>query len=128
MKEYKNPILAFFCEHPVFVLRNYIETKSTPLAPQSSPSPATQVTPPPPSRPTPTPSQPTTVLFVGDSIANSLDSKVICEAAKVKMTKVKAYTSVRDEVTNNAKQAPKIPHQNFTDVCQKELGKTSLIL
>ena len=63
-------------------------------------------------------------MFIGDSVTNALDTKVIAKATDTKITKVKAYSSVHDDVTNVAKQAAKIPHQNFTDVCKKELAKT----
>ena len=84
------------------------------------------------STPTPTPSgsksssstrSPSNVLFVGDSIANSLDTKAISKVTNVNITKVKAFSSVKEEVSKIAKQAAKFPHQNFTDVCQKELNK-----
>ena len=61
---------------------------------------------------------------MGDSITNSLDTKVIEQATNAEIFKVKAYCSVRDEVTNIAKHAPKLPHLNYTDVVQSELAKT----
>ena len=63
------------------------------------------------------------VLLIGDSITNSLDTRVIAQAAVAKITKTKAYSSVRDEVDNSAKQAARFPDQNFADVAQRELGK-----
>ena len=51
-------------------------------------------------------------LLIGDSITNSLDTKIIAQAAGIKITKVKAYSAVRDEVHNIAKQAAKYPQHN----------------
>ena len=107
--------------------KSYAEVISSPCPRASSPSPSAplksrnQESPLPAFRPTPPTSS--DILFVGDSITNSLDMKAIVEATEVKINKVKAYTSIYDEDSNFAKKAAKIPHQNFTDVCQKELDK-----
>ena len=65
----------------------------------------------------------TSVLFIGDSITNSLHTKVISQAANVEIRKVKAYSSVCDLEANVAKQAARFPNQNFTDVAQHEMER-----
>jgi hypothetical protein len=68
------------------------------------------------------PAQPE-LMFIGDSISNSLDTKILAKASDSRITKVKAYSSVREDISNIAKQAAKYPHLNFTDVAGAELSK-----
>ena len=99
-----------------------IHTKVSPPASPSNPSPkASSSSSSGPRASTPKPQS--QLLFIGDSITNALDTKVIAQAADAKITKVKAYSAVHDDVSNTAKQAAKIPHQNVTNVCEKELAK-----
>ena len=129
------------------MLRNHQANQTTnyPSQFRSTESPAEEASPPcPPSTPAgpktpaPPPSPPPArkqfdnfnmkpykqnILLIGDSITNSLDTKVIAQAADAKITKVKAYSSVRDEVNNIAKQAAIFPPKIFTDVAQHELKK-----
>jgi hypothetical protein len=63
------------------------------------------------------------MILIGDSITNSLDTKVIAQASDSTIKKVKAYSSVHDEDSNIAKQAARYPQHNYTDVAQIELGK-----
>ena len=104
------------------------DTKQVPPPAPSSPSLSPTCPPPHPASPSrpraSTPKPKSQILIVGDSITNSLDTKVIAKATDAKISKVKAYSSVHDEVSNIAKEASKFPHLNFETVCQKELDKT----
>ena len=63
------------------------------------------------------------MLLIGDSITNSLDTRVIAQASDSNITKVKAYSAVYDDVANEAKQAARYPQNNYSDIAQHELGK-----
>ena len=53
-----------------------------------------------------------------------MNTQVIAQASNSNITKVKAYSSVHDEVSNIAKHAARYPNQNFADVSRTELSKT----
>ena len=72
---------------------------------------------------TSTPRNKSKILMVGDSITKSLDTKVIEKATEAEISKVKAYGSVRDEISNIVKHAAKLPHLNYKDVVHSELAK-----
>ena len=48
---------------------------------------------------------------------------VIEEATEKQFVTAKAYTSMKDTVSNDAKQAARFPESNFTDVIPAELRK-----
>ena len=102
---------------------------STPEPPARTPtSPPTR-----PSVPQPTRSLPSVVtrqeeefskiLLVGDSISSNLDITALEKATQSKLVTAKAYSSVHDTVSNNAKQAARFPASNFTDVIPAQLSK-----
>ena len=63
------------------------------------------------------------VLFIGDSISANIDIRLLAHATEVQFHCVKAYSSIKDTVSNICKQAAKFPHANFTDVVPAELQK-----
>ena len=63
------------------------------------------------------------VLFIGDSISANVDIRLLAHATEAEFHHVKAYSSIKDTVSNICKQAAKFPHANFTDVVPAELQK-----
>ena len=63
------------------------------------------------------------ILLVGDSISSNLDITALEKATQSKLVTAKAYSSVHDTVSNNAKQAARFPASNFTDVIPAQLSK-----
>ena len=63
------------------------------------------------------------ILYVGDSISSNVDLDTLQEATNAEFVTAKAYSAVHDEVSNIAKQAPKFPAANFTDVINNKINK-----
>ena len=63
------------------------------------------------------------VLFIGDSISANIDIRLLAHATEVQFHCVKAYSSIKDTVSNMCKRAAKFPHANFTDAVPAELQK-----
>ena len=63
------------------------------------------------------------ILFIGDSISSNINIKALEVATRAKITTAKAYSSVHDTVSNDAKMAARFPKSNFTDVTTSELRK-----
>ena len=63
------------------------------------------------------------ILFVGDSISNHADFKVLAEATKSEIVSAKAYSAVYDDVTNKVKDAAYYPRKNFLQVVPNEAIK-----
>ena len=76
-----------------------------------------------PTRDEPKETKQSSVLFIGDSITNTLDYNFVAQATTSRITRAKAYSSIREDIPTIAKQAAKYPHLNFTDVAKTELGK-----
>ena len=66
------------------------------------------------------------ILLVGDSITGSLNIPVIAKATESKVKTVRAYGSIKDTTSNEAKDATKYPESNFTDVTAEELKKETV--
>ena len=61
------------------------------------------------------------ILFIGDSISSNVHIKHLEHATEANIVTAKAYSAVYDNESNVAKQAPKFPEVNFTDVVRREL-------
>ena len=75
-----------------------------PVIPQPSPVSIPQV------------SEPAIVSVVGDSIINSLDTKVISAAMNAKVVVDRAYTSLNDTKENEAQNASKLPDRSYENI------------
>ena len=84
-----------------------------------------------PSPPKPAPRVPTprkenkipNILFIGDSISASADVNKLADATQSEVVTAKAYSSSNKTSSNVAKQAPRFPASNFTDMIPKQLSK-----
>ena len=77
----------------------------------------------PPPNPSPQTQQHEQILYIGDSISANVDMSALEVATQAKFVAAKAYSAVNDTVSNIAKQAPKFPSLNFTEVVPAQLKK-----
>ena len=63
------------------------------------------------------------ILFIGDSISANINIGLLAHNIKAEFIQVRAYSSVKDTVSNIWKQPAKFPNHNFTDVVPAELAK-----
>ena len=63
------------------------------------------------------------ILLVGDSITNHVNIDKIEEATDAVITKVKAYSAIYDDISNEAKDKAKFPSKNFLQVVPCEVRK-----
>ena len=101
------------------------QTSSIPASPPMSSSVASpaQVIKPAPHVAPPAQKPAEDILYIGDSISANVDISMLESATQMKFVTAKAYSSVKDTVSNIAKQAAKFPDSNFTDVVQAKLKK-----
>ena len=100
---------------------------STATSSPSVPQPTTRATSSstPPKHPTPQPQDKPNILFVGDSISNHANIKVLEEATNAEFVTTKAYSAVYDDVSNNVKEAAHFSHKNFLKVVPTEAVKAN---
>ena len=121
--------------------RSFSEASSTPSqssppsgsssrtsSPKLRPSQPSSSGPPPPRTPAGnsscnTQNPPPKILYIGDSISASVNLESLEVATQAQFVTAKAYSSVYDTESNEAKQAAKFPSSNFNDVVKTEMSK-----
>ena len=70
-----------------------------------------------------TPEKTNKTLFIGDSVSANVDISLLEKTTQTKFVTAKAYSSIHDTVQNAAKNSPRFPKSNYTDVIIAELNK-----